>query len=503
LILSLGGAAAGLAGARWLVRLAQSAESLPIPRQNPIQLDAIVLLYTTGISILVGILFGLAPALEASRLNLIEELKSSAGAVAGASGRRLRLRSALAVAEIGTCLALLIGAGLLLRSFAQMRAADLGVRTERIVTAALVLPQTRYQSPADRRAFYSQLLERVEQIPGVEAAATSQQIPLEGSHGEIAKLPGDTDPRREGLSININFVSPGYFRVYGIPFLSGRNFTPEEIERAAQAGEGFTNYLQSETKPGSAPLPQFSSYAVINRAMARALWPGQDPAGKIFLGDMVQPITVVGQVGDEKYSGIREAAAPEAYFPILQQVNNYWYPVELNVRSRGTPESVLGGIRTVVRGLDSELSLFRVRTMEQVVADNMQDTTLQTVLLGAFAALALALSAVGIYGVMAYLVTQRTHEIGLRMALGAQRRNVFGLVIGRGAGLALAGIAAGLVAALALTRLMAGLLYGVSASDPFTIACSAIVLLGVALGACYLPARRAARVDPMVALRWE
>ena len=503
LLLSLGGAAAGLVGARWLVRLAQSAHSLPIPHQNPIQLDGTVLLYTAGVSILVGILFGLAPALEVSRVNLIEEMKSSAGSVAGVSARRSLLRNGLVVAEVATSLALLIGAGLLLRSFAEMRRADLGVRTEHILTAAIVLPETRYKTPEARRQFYTRLLERLEGIPGVAAAATSQQIPLEGSHGEMVKLPGDTDPRKEGLSININFVSPGYFRVFGIPLLSGRTFAPEEMQRAADAGDRFTEYWNSGAQAATTPVPQFSTFAVINRAMARALWPGQDPTGRIFYSDLIQPTTVVGEAGDEKYDGIREPAAPEAYFPIVQQVNNYWYPVELCVRASGAPESVLGGIREAVHGLDSELSLFRVRTMQQVIADNMQDTTLQTALLGSFAALALVLSAVGIYGVMAYLVTQRTHEIGLRMALGAQRRNVFGLVLGRGARMALAGIAGGLLLALGLTRLMAGLLYGVSATDPVTLAGASVLLLLVALTACYMPARRATRVDPMIALRWE
>ena len=245
--------------------------------------------------------------------------------------------------------------------------------------------------------------------------------------------------------------------------------------------------------------------------MAQALWPSQDAVGKVFLNAIVQPVTAVGVVGDEKYDGIREPAAPEVCFPVTEELTNKWYPANIVVETGSPPESVISGIRTAVRELDSELSLFRVRTMQQVISDNMQETTLQTILLGSFAVLGLVLSAVGIYGVMAYLVTQRTHEIGLRVALGAQQGDILQLVIGRGSRLAFMGVSFGVVLALALTRLVSVKfseeiskeLFGVTATDSLTFVCVSLLLTLVALAACYIPARRAMRMDPLTALRYE
>jgi predicted permease len=502
-MLSSAGAALGLGGAWWLVKIAESTATLPIPRQNPMQLDPPVLVFTIGVSILVGILFGLVPALEASRPNLGEELKSSTGSIAGACGWRMALRNSLVVTEIATSLALLAGAGLLLRSFAEMRRADIGVRTQSILTAAVVLPDTKYTKYSERRGFYERLLERVENIPGVLAASISQQIPLEGSHGGTAKLVGDPDPRHEGLSVNWNFVSPSYFRVFGMPFFAGRDFTPEEVDRAANVGTKVNDYWESGGEAETTAKPEWATVAIINRTMAETLWPNQDPVGKVFMSGIIQPVTVVGIVGDEKYGGIREPAMAEVYFPFTEELTNRWYPPKVSVRANGRPENLLGGIRTSVRDLDSELSLFRVRTMEQVISDNMQDTTLETALLGSFAALGLLLSAVGIYGVMAYLVTQRTREIGVRVTLGAQRGDILQLVLGRGAKLAAAGVAIGVIAALMLTRLLSKELFGVSANDPVTFVGVSFLLTVVALLASYVPARRAMRVDPIVALRYE
>ncbi len=500
-MLSLAGAAAGLAGASWLVKLAQAAKSLPIPRENPVQLDTTVLLFTIGVSLLVGILFGLAPALEASRLNLSETLKSSAGSIAGASGRRSALRNALVVGEVAASLALLVGAGLLMRSFAEMRNAKIGVQKQNILTMAVVLPNTKYVELAQRRAFYDRLLDRLAHVPGVASATISQSIPLEGSHTVGAKLEGDLDPQHAWLQVEVNYVTRGYFRVFDIPFFSGRDFQPEEVDRAFGAGARNIEYWKSG-KNAIVPQPEFATVAVINRAMAQTLWPNQDAVGKVFISG-VQPVTVVGVVGDVKYNSIREPAQAQAYIPLSGELDNIWYPGEIGVRTSGPPESVFGSIRTSLHDLDSGLSLFRVRTMQQVVSDNMEDTSLQTVLLDTFAALALVLAAVGIYGVMAYLVTQRTHEIGIRLALGASRRDVLGLVLGKGLMLALAGVAIGIVAALALTRFLASLLYGVKPTDLATFAGAAILLAGVSVMACYIPARRAMRVDPMVALRYE
>lgn len=502
-LLSFAGGAVGLTGAWWLVKFAQSAKQLPLPRQNPIQLDPIVLLFTICACLLVGVLFGLAPALEASRMEQSEQLRSSAQSIAGTSGWRLMLRNALVVAEVATSLALLVGAGLLLRTFAHMRNADIGVRTQHILTAAVVLPEAKYQAIPDRREFYDRLLERVQHIPGVDAAALAEQIPLEGSHGNTANLPGVADSLHGGLSVNVNFVSPDYFRLFGLSFLSGRGFTPEEIDRAYEAGRKSDEYWSAGGQTLNHVVPEWSSFAIINRTMARQLWPNEDAVGKVFINNLTQPVTVVGVVADEKYGGIREPVNAEQYFPVTAELRNHWYPPNIVVRTAIEPQSVLSGIRRALQGLDSELSLFRVRTMEQVISDNMQDTTLQTVLLGTFAALGLVLAAVGLYGVMAYLVTQRTHEIGLRMALGAQQRDILRLVLGRGSKLAVLGVAVGLAGSLVLTRLLSQELFGVKATDPATFAAVSLLLIFVALLASFIPARRASRVDPLVALRYE
>ena len=499
--ISLAGAVLGLVGADWLVQFAQTAKSLPLPRQNPIQLDGSVLLFTAAISIAVGILFGLAPALTASRVDLNQELKSSVGSVAGASGWRGVLRNALVVAEIALSLSLLAGAGLLLRSFADMRNAQIGVKSQNVITMAVVLPFTKYESLQQRRDFYDRLLERVQRVPGVAAASLSQQIPLEGSHTFGAKLEGDLDPRKAWLQVDENDVTPDYFRVFGIPFLAGRNFTAQEINHAAEAGTRAAEYYKSG-KMSTTPEPQLATFAIINRTMAQALWPNQDAVGKVFMSG-VAPVTVVGVVADSKYGGIREPAQPETYFPAVQELDNKWYPPQIAVRTNVSPESIVGGIRVALHSVDSGLSLFHVRTMHQVIADNMQDTSLQTALLGAFAVLGLILAGVGVYGVMAYLVLQRNREIGIRMALGARREDVVRMVLAHGAKLAAVGVAVGVVAALVLTRLLTSELFGVGANDPATFVSVAVFLTVVALVACYAPARRAAKVDPMVALRYE
>lgn len=271
------------------------------------------------------------------------------------------------------------------------------------------------------------------------------------------------------------------------------------------------DYWESGGKALRATQPQWSTSAIINRAMTEALWPGQDAVGKVFPNAVVQPVTVVGVVGDEKYDGIREPAAPEVYFPVTEELTNKWYPPNIVVETGSPPEGVISGIRTAVRELDTELSLFRVRTMQQVISDNMQDTTLQTMLLGSFAVLGLLLSAVGIYGVMAYLVTQRTHEIGLRVALGAQQGDVLQLVVSRASRATFRGVSLGVVLALALVRLLSVKfseeiskeLFGVTATDPLTFVCVSLLLTLVALAACYIPARRAMRLDPLTALRYQ
>jgi putative ABC transport system permease protein len=502
ILLSLAGAALGLAGASWCMSLAQSTTWLPIPRENPIRLNTTVLIFTVAVSVLVGVLFGLAPALEASRVNLAEALKESTRSVASASGLRRTLRDGLVIAEIAISLALLGGAGLLLRSFARMRSADIGVHTENVLTAAIALPDTKYATLPDRRAFYDQLLARVQGLPGIEDAALAQTLPLEGDHTWGSYAEGASDWRAASVPETVNFVTSDYFRVLGIPFQAGRNFTPLEFDRALAVSKEFADLLKTNPILGIAEHREFACSAILSLAAAQALWPNQNPIGKVFVSGVI-PVQVIGVVGDVKETNIRDAAGPQAYFPLTQDIDNWFYPERIVVKTRMAPESAASAIRTSVQQLDGSLSLFSVRTMQQVVTEDMEDTSLQTALLGIFATLALVLAAVGVYGVMSYLVTQRMQEIGIRMALGAQPRHVLSLLMGHAARLAGIGAAIGVAMALTLAKLMSSLLFGVAPTDALTFLVVVVFLILVTLLACYIPARRAMRVDPIMALRYE
>jgi len=506
ILLALAGAALGLMGASWGISALAAAQTLPIPRANPIQLNVTVLLFTIGVSVLVGILFGLAPALQTSALDLSEELKSSAHAVVSATGSGRALRNALIVGEIAVSLALLVGAGLLLRSFAQLRNANIGVDSKNVLTMRLNLPEAKYKTLPQMRGFVDQLLSRIKKIPGVTSAAVTNMLPLEGGSNGYITVPGNTNPALKNQLVEGHYITPEYFKVFRIPLLEGRNFTEEDTEQAADASAKIAA-LYKAAKGGTAKFPPDLSFvAVINQSMAKTFWPNQDAVGKEFYaygGDTGPATKVIGVVGDVKEWGIREKAIPEGYFPLPQALSDPGFDGSIVVKTAVAPGSVLSAVRGDVRNLDSSLAIYHVRTMEEVIADGMQETSLQTFLLGAFAGLALLLAAVGLYGVMSYVVTQRTHEIGIRMALGAQQGDVLKLVIEQGIRLIFMGVAIGTAASLGLTRLMSAMLYGVTATDPATYVGVALLLAIVAMAACYVPARRAARVDPMVALRYE
>ena len=520
-VLSATGALLGLAGAWWSVGLLQSVKSLPIPRENPIQVDTAVLLFTIGVSVLVGVLFGLAPALQMSALNLNEEMKSSAQAVLSPAGWRRILRDALVVGEIAVSLALLVGAGLLLRSFARMRSADIGVDTKNVLTLGINLPAAKYGGIDQKQRFLSELLEKTRAMPGVQAAAITTALPLEGGSNGYITVPGDTNPADANLLVEWGYIGPGYFRAFGIPLLQGREFTSPDAQRAGEVSKEIRALYESAKDPTQIKIPKdLTRVAVINRTMAETFWPKRDAIGRSFSDGAGMQTTVIGVVGDVKEWGITEKVVPQAYFPVAEALAWDGFSGRIIVKTSVPPKGVLNAIRGNVRDIDSSLALFRPRTMEEIVAEHMQDTSLQTFLLSVFAALALLLASVGLYGVMAYLVTQRTHEIGIRMALGARQEDVLRMVMNRGMKLTMMGTAIGLGCAAALTRLMSaqlygvggrakwgmdggGMLYGVSAHDPLTFGGVAALLMLVALVACVIPARRATRVDPMTALRYE
>ncbi|HKV24933.1 MAG TPA: ABC transporter permease [Candidatus Acidoferrum sp.] len=503
-LLAFAGAVLGVFGAWWGVSALNAARTSPIPRINAVSVNLTVLLFTVGISLLVGILFGLAPALQSSDLNLSDELKSSAKSVSGGRGGQL-LRNSLIVAEIAVCLALLVGAGLLLRSFAGLRSAHIGVDPRGVLTMRLNLPAAQYKNAPTQMSFFNQLIERLERLPGTQSASVSTEMALEGGSNGYVTVPGVTNPKLATVLIEDNWITTDYFRTFGIPLLQGRNFTEDDMRHSLDVGDKMLSIYQSAKDPSKVTFPPDLSYpVVINNSMAKLFWPNQDPLGKFYTQEGGGPREIViGVVGDETQQNIRSGPAPENYVPLPILLGFPGFAGTVSLKTKMALESALNEVRRAVLGLDSTIGVYRVRTLDDAIAENIQDTTLQTFLLGVFAALALVLASLGLYGVMSYLVTQRTREIGIRMALGAQHAGVLRMVIFQGGKLVLLGILIGVAGALGLTQLLSASLFGVSATDPLTYMAVAALLAIVALLACYLPARRASRVDPLVALRYE
>ncbi|HJQ32684.1 MAG TPA: ABC transporter permease [Pyrinomonadaceae bacterium] len=476
LLLSVLSGAAGLLLAVWGVDLLVSLDPSGVQRAGEVTLDWRVLGFALGLSLLTGLLFGLAPALQTSKTDLVESLKEGGRSAQGLG--RSRLRGALVVSEVALTLVLLVGAGLLIKSFRQLLAVESGLDPRGVLTLDVSLPRTKYPEPQQLASFYERLIEQAAALPGVESAGAVSVLPLAGSdNSNFVQIEGRApQPAGQALRAGRRNVSAEYFRALGIPVKRGRAFTAADRQDAPPV-------------------------VVINESMARSFFAGEDPVGKrIRTGDKAPWAEVVGVVGDVRHRGLDVDTRPEMFFPHLQTPSRQ---MTLVVRTSGDPVALAGPLRERVRELDRDQPVGNVKTMEAWVAESVASRRFSVLLLGVFAAVAAGLAALGLYGVVSYSVAQRTHEIGLRVALGARPRDVLRLVIRQGMALTLLGTAAGLLAALALTRLMSSLLFGVGATDPATFVTVPALLLVVALLACYLPARRATKVDPMVALRYE
>jgi putative ABC transport system permease protein len=471
--LALAGGSFGLLLALWGVDLLMALGPTKLPRVENVGIDARVLGFTLFMTFLTGVIFGLVPAWQTSKTNVQEALKEGGRGSADSVGRH-RMRSLLVVAEIALTLVLLVGAGLMIKSFLRLHAVELGFDPGNVLTMQFSLPGVKYGESEQIRAFYRELTERIAQLPGVRSVGAISRLPLAGDRSTTS-LTIEGQPVRSGEQPEVHFrvITPNYFRTMGIPLRAGRELTDSDTET--------------------------SSAIMINESMARKFWPGVDAVGK-RVKTRADWITVVGVVADARNFGLDAEARPEVYVSYLQNAQER---MRLVIRTATDPLTTVPAVREVVRALDKDLAFSQVLTMTQLLDRSVSQRRLNMLLLGLFAAMALLLAAIGIYGVMSYSVSQRTHEIGVRMALGAERRHIFKLVVGQAATLALVGVGIGLAAALALTRLMSSLLFGVSATDPLTFAGVAVLLTVVALLASYLPARRAMRVDPMMALRYE
>jgi putative ABC transport system permease protein len=480
-LLSLLGGVCGLLLALWGIDLLLASMprefALGIPGWNQIGLDYRVLGFTLAVSVLTGILFGLFPSWQASKYDLNESLKE--GGKSSASSSRKRFRSALVVSEVTLALVLLVGAGLMMRSLLHLMDVKPGFDPQKLATLRLALPQARYSNDEQVVSFYSQLTRRLKSVPGVESVSTIDMMPMGGSGGTISFLieGRPAPPQGEYPEANARTSSPGYFQTMRIPVLKGRDF--------------------SEHDTVNTPL-----VVVINETMARKYWPNEDPLGKRLLspGNRMPPAEVIGVVGDIKHFGLDDHAEEYVYTSAIQTPGNSMFVV---VRTATDPVSMTATLRKEVQSLDKELPVFDVKPMEQRITESAGSRRLVMFLLGIFAIVALLLASVGIYGVMAYAVTQRTHEIGIRMALGARRGDILRLVIRQGMLLVLLGVTLGLLVSFAVTRFMAGMLFGVTANDPATLTGVSLLLAVIAFIACLIPARKATKVDPMVALRYE
>jgi len=479
-LLAIIGGAIGVALAYWGLDLLVAIAPSDVPRLDQIRIDSRVLIFSLGMSILTGLVFGLVPALHASKANLNESLKEGGrGTTTGIQGRRVR--NSLVVTEVAIALVLLIGAGLMIRSFMHLQRVDIGFNPDNLLTARVQLSGNRYRDNQAAINFYKQLNERIEQFPGVTGAGAISTLFLSktpsSSNFSIEGRP--QPPPTEQVEVPIDIVNQSFFKVMEIPLVRGRSF-------------------EERDGPDAPPV------IIINETMARRFWPGEDAIGKrmkFASPDSDDPwIEIIGIVGDVRRTGFDAEVRPETFLPHAQAPSRGLMMV---IRADSDPSQLASSFRAAVREIDSDQPVFEVRTMDTRLGEMMAQRRLNMILFGIFAAVALLLASVGIYGIISHNVTERTHELGVRMALGASRGNVLKLILRQGMTLTAIGIGFGLAGAFGLTRVMSSLLYGVSATDPLTFVLIALMLGVVALAACLIPARRATKVDPISALRYE
>jgi predicted permease len=481
-LLSLAGGAAGLLIAYWgvdaLVASLPDSQINSLPFLKSLHIDARILGFSFGLSLLTGITFGLAPALQSSRLDLNEVLKE--GGRASSAGPRQRLRSALVMTEIALAVVLLVGAGLMMKSLLRLLQANLGFNPENVLTMTVALPPAKYTEANRQVSFHEQLKERVQSLPGVKGTGTVNILPLQGGNTTRFIVEGDpVPPPGQEIEANIRNVDETYFQTLGIPLVAGRIFDPRDTADA-------------------------QGVVIIGKTVADRIFAGRDPVGRRinYASSQGPPDLIVGVVGDVKIAGLDEAIRPVLYYPFRQSPGMV---TNLVVRTNADPAALAGAIRNETRLLEPDVALFNVRAMEELISDSPAAfmRRFPALLIGIFAGVALLLASIGIYGVVSYSVSQQTHYIGVRMALGAQASDILKMVLKQGLAVSLAGMAIGVLAALGLMRLLRGLLYEVGTNDLGTFAIVTGTLLVVALLASYIPARRATKVDPLVALRYE
>jgi predicted permease len=469
-VLSCSGAVVGVAVAIAGTRALAGLDAVNVPLLASVHTDGMALGFTLVIAILTGIVFGLAPAFNAPERALHDALKDASR---GSSGGRTWVRNVLVVSELAFACVLLVGAGLLLRSFVRVLDVDLGFRPAQAITLR-VDADASYDTPEKRLAYIDEVLRRVRALPGVERAGITDALPLGKNRSWGVRAKGTVYERGRSVSAFVRVVSDGYPAAMGIPLKAGRDISDRDTRTSAQV-------------------------IVINESMARAMWPGQDPIGKIVVGPCAPERTVVGVVGDVRHLALEQRSGSEMYIP-LRQCGDL-SSTDLVVRSAQATAPLVAAVRETLRPLAPNLPGTGVRTIQDLVDRSVSPRRLVVLLLGGFAVFALVLASLGIYGLISYSVSQRTQEIGIRMALGASARDVQLRIVTQTLALAAVGITIGVVASWLVARSLSGLLFGVTASDPVTFAAMLLVLVSVALIAGYLPARRASRIDPLVALR--